>query len=109
MVRTISATEAKVKFGTMARRVRDDGEPLVVESHGQPVVAIVPVEHVERLRVLEEQEKRRVALENIRTLQREISARNRDLTPAEADDIAGEMVRSAIDSLFEKGIVRYAE
>jgi len=109
MVRTISATEAKVNFGSVTRQVVDTDEPVIVESHGQPTVAIVPVDQLDRLRELEAQDRKRIALERIRQLQVEVSARNQDLTAEHADAIADEIVRSAVDALFEKGIVRYAE
>ncbi len=109
MVRTISATEAKVNFGAVARRVVEDDEPVVVANHGQPTVAIIPAERLDRLNELEEQEKRRIALERIRRVQESVSARNRDLTPEQADAIAEELVDDAVNALFEKGIVRYAE
>lgn len=109
MVRTISATEAKVNFGAVARRVVEDAEPVVVANHGQRTVAIIPAEQLDRLNELEAQEKRRNALERIRLVQESVSARNRDLTPEQADAIAEELVDTAVNALFEKGIVRYGE
>jgi prevent-host-death family protein len=109
MVRTISATEAKVNFGAVTQQVIDDGEPVVVENHGQPRVAIVPVQQLKRLAELEEQERQRVALENLKLLQEEMAARNQDLTEEQADAIADDLVRTAVNALFEKGAVSYAE
>ena len=109
MVRTISATEAKVNFGAVSKQVAETDEPVIVANHGQPTVAIVPVEQLERLHELEEQEKRQTALENLRRLQDEVALRNQDLTEEQADVMADDLVRGAIDTLFERGIVRYAE
>lgn len=109
MVRTISATEAKVNFGAVSRQVIETDEPVIVESHGQPKVAIVPVEQLDRLHELEGRERRQVALENLRQLQDELATRNQDLTEEQADAIADELVRAAVDSLFERGIVRYGK
>lgn len=44
MPATITATEAKNRFGEVIRRVYRDGETLIVERGGLPVVAIVPVQ-----------------------------------------------------------------
>lgn len=44
MSATITATEAKNRFGEVIRRVYRDGETLIVERSGLPVVAIVPVQ-----------------------------------------------------------------
>lgn len=109
MVRTISATEAKVNFGSVTRQVIDSGEPVIVESHGQPTVALVPAEHVDRLRALEDEQRRREWLERVRQLRARVRAKNQDLTDEQAAQLSDEIVRDAVDALFEKGIVRYAE
>lgn len=44
MPATISATEAKNRFGEVIRRVYRDGETLIVERGGLPVMAIMPVQ-----------------------------------------------------------------
>jgi prevent-host-death family protein len=109
MVRTISATEAKVNFGAVTQQVIDNGEPVIVVNHGQPRVAIVPLQQLERLSELEEQERQRVALEGLQRLQRDVAARNQDLTEEQADAIADDLVRTAVTALFKKGVVSYAE
>lgn len=109
MVRTISATEAKVNFGAVTQQVIDDGEPVIVENHGQPRVAIVPVQNLERLAELEAQERQRDALDRIQQLQAEVAGRNQDLTEEQADAIADDVVRTAVNALFDKDLVRYAE
>ena len=43
MLATITATEAKNRFGEVIRRVYKDGETLIVERGGLPVVVIMPV------------------------------------------------------------------
>jgi len=44
MERTISATEARVKFGQVMQRVADNGETVIVERDGVPRVAIVSID-----------------------------------------------------------------
>lgn len=100
MVRTISATEAKVNFGSVTRQVVDSDEPVIVESHGQPRVAIVPVQQLDRLAELEEQERRRVWLERARALRARVREKNQDLTDEQAEQIADEIVRDAVDAIY---------
>ncbi len=80
MVRAISATEAQVNVGSMTQQVVDTGDLVIVENHGRPAVAIVPAEKLDRLNELQEQEKRRLALERIRRLQAQVAVQNRDST-----------------------------
>lgn len=49
VVRTVSATEAKNRFGTMIKQAYAADEHLIVERGGIPVVAIVPIQDYERL------------------------------------------------------------
>lgn len=102
MVRTISATEAKVNFGAVTQQVIDDGEPVVVENHGQPRIAIVTIQQLERLAELEEQERRRVWLQRARALRSRVLEKNSDLTSEQAEQIADEIVRDAIDAIYEQ-------
>jgi prevent-host-death family protein len=43
MIRTITATQAKNKFGELIKRVYTSGERVIVEKDGLPVVIISPV------------------------------------------------------------------
>ena len=49
MQRTVSATEARVRFGELMRRVVDERTAIVVERGGKPLVVVLPVEEYERL------------------------------------------------------------
>jgi prevent-host-death family protein len=49
MKHTISATDARVHFGELMRRVVEKQEPVIVKHSGTPYVVIVSVEEYERL------------------------------------------------------------
>jgi prevent-host-death family protein len=104
MVRTISATEAKVNFGSVTRQVIATDEPVIVESHGQPTVAIVPAGTLDRLEELEEQERRRNWLERARALRVSVRERNQDLTEDEAEQLSDEIVRDAITAMYARKV-----
>ncbi len=40
---SVTSTEAQTRFGALIRRVYKDGEYLIVERDGLPVVVIIPV------------------------------------------------------------------
>jgi prevent-host-death family protein len=50
MERTISATEARVKFGELMQRVADSGETVIVERDGVPRVAILSIDSYKHLK-----------------------------------------------------------
>src|SRR5690242_3932433 len=50
MDKVMSATEARVHFGEVMRRVNERDEVIVVERDGSPMIAIMSVEQLNRLR-----------------------------------------------------------
>ncbi len=50
MPATITATEARNRFGEVIRRVYQGGETIIVERGGLPVVAILPVPEYQTVR-----------------------------------------------------------
>ena len=83
MERTVSATETRVHFGEMMRRVVEGGETLIVERSGRPQVVILSVAHYERLTLLGEQNNS--WQENLKRLRQQVDAdlSGRQLPPAE--------------------------
>jgi prevent-host-death family protein len=45
----MSATEARVHFGEVLRRVTEDQEVVIVERGGTPSAAVIPIRELERL------------------------------------------------------------
>ena len=50
MERTISATEARVRFGELMQRVADSGETVIVERDGVPRVATLSIDSYKHLK-----------------------------------------------------------
>jgi prevent-host-death family protein len=50
MEKTISATEARIKFGQLMRRVVESDEAVIVERDGKPQVVILSIDHYEHLK-----------------------------------------------------------
>ncbi len=55
MERKMSATEARIHFGELMRRVVEQQETVLVEHSGKPHVVILPVEQYERLVTAQEE------------------------------------------------------
>ena len=43
MQKTVSAWDARRNFGKLLRDLNEDGRPIIVESHGKAVAAMVPI------------------------------------------------------------------
>jgi len=92
MTTAVSANEAKNRFGALLRRV-DEGDEVIVESHGKPKAALISYEAFQEVQELREQQRRRDALERLRRLGERAAARNQDLTEEQAIALAVEVGR----------------
>jgi prevent-host-death family protein len=78
----ISATEARVHFGEIFRRVTENDETIIVERNGKPGLVILPIHEYEALRQQQTGEYERPEwLENVIRIGKEWSAERTDHTP----------------------------
>lgn len=87
-IATISATEAKNRFGDVIRRAYRSQEHLVVERGGIPVVAIVPISDYEQFLT-------QVGSDEIESVEAQIST-------ASAQNQAGNRLMEFLDELHAK-------
>jgi prevent-host-death family protein len=109
MARTITATEAKNRLGSVMRRVQSDGEPVIVESRGEPAVVISSFQDFEELQRFREEQRRQEAIAKLRELKRKLDSQLPPMSDEEVDRIADEITREAIDNLAKKGKIRFAD
>jgi prevent-host-death family protein len=84
MEKIITASEARRHFGRLLRHVTVRGDTYIIERHGEPVAAVVPIE------VYEQWKRARADLfAKWRT-----AAEQSALSPDEADEIAREAVQA---------------
>ena len=109
MPRTVSASEAKNKLGSLMGWVRETHDEVIIESHGEPRVVIMSFTEYEMTRQLREQKRRGDALERMRQLQREVSARNADLAPEQVEELADRFSRDFVDDLAKEGKIKFEQ
>jgi prevent-host-death family protein len=82
MEQTMTATDARVRFGELMRLVTERGERVIVERAGQPQVVILSIVEYERLKA---QARREGWPELVRQAREQIRAElgDRELTPPE--------------------------
>jgi prevent-host-death family protein len=56
MERTVSATDARIHFGELMRRVVENQESVIVERSGEPHVVVISVDEYERLMAAQEEQ-----------------------------------------------------
>jgi prevent-host-death family protein len=82
MEKRLSAWETRRQFGKVLREVARDGDAVIVESHGEPVVAVVPFERYQQW-----QQERQAFFNDARA-----TAARVNLSPEEADKIIDEAI-----------------
>lgn len=107
MPKTVSATEAKNRLGSLIDWVLRNKDEVVVESRGEPKVVVMSFGEYKRIRDEKEQLRRREALESLRRLRKRVQERNRDLSPEEADAIADRFAREIVQDMAREGKIRF--
>jgi prevent-host-death family protein len=80
MEKELGVTEARKEFSDLVERVQHRGDAYIINRHGKPAAAVVPVQVYENWR-----QQRRELFQLIRELQNEA-----DLDPEDADLLAAE-------------------
>ena len=109
MPRSVSATEAKNKLGSLIGWVAETGDEVIVENHGEPAAVLISVTEYDELRTLREKERRARMLEEMRALRRKSLARNADLTPEEGEALAERFAREVIEDMVKEGKIRFED
>jgi len=107
MPRTVSASQAKTRFGSIIKWAIDAKDSVIIESYGQPKVVIVPFEAYQQMIELREKARREQALARLERLREEIRAGNRNLTKEQADSLADRFSRKVIEEMVSEGKISY--
>lgn len=99
----------KSNLGSLIGWTQETGDSVVVEKRGHPVAVIVPYEKFQDLEQQQDRLRRHEARETLRKLREKLVERNRDLKPGDAEQIADEVVREAIDAMVASGKIRFEE
>jgi prevent-host-death family protein len=99
---TVSATDAKNKFGFLLSQVADTGEAVIVERQGKPRAAIISMDDYRQFREAQEKLRRQRALEALQKLQAEVSAQFADWTDEQKDALAQEIRDEVWTNLAKK-------
>lgn len=109
MPKTISVSEAKNQLSAMLEWAINNQDSVIVESRGQPKAAILSYAEYEAYVSMREGERRRAAIQRLEELAARVRARNRDMSPEEADRLADEITRETIDRMVEEGKLSFKQ
>jgi prevent-host-death family protein len=101
-VKTVSATEAKNRLGSLINDVARGHGAIAIERHGHSQVVVVSAAEWAEVTEIRERLRRKEAWEELMALAREVSARNADLTQEEIDAMADDVGREAVANVVAR-------
>lgn len=107
--RAISPAEASAegRLVGLIEEVAASGAGVIVEAEGKPAAVTVPLADYEELVGYRKAKRREEAAARLRALRQEVLARNRDLSPEEADEIADRFSHEIIEDMAVDGKIRF--
>ncbi len=100
MEKKISATEARIHFGALIRKVKEEQQPYIVERDGEPYVVLLAAEAYARLKQNREPDWRE-ALSQARQLREKMAARRGDMPLPDPAEMIREMREDRTRQLLE--------
>lgn len=91
MVKTVSATEAKNRLGSLLGDLASSDDAVIIENRGVATAALISMESYEAFKALAEADRRRQAYEDFLKLRAEIAERTKDIPDDEIETMIGEM------------------
>ena len=111
MPKVISSNEAKQQWGSVIRYVSEQGDEVIVESHGKPKAVVMSIAAFAEVEALREQKRRADILDRLGALEVRQAALNQDLSEEDAMALAvrfsSEMMNEMIDRLVAEGEISF--
>jgi prevent-host-death family protein len=85
----------------------EHGEEVIVESRGEPKVAILSYAEYQEFLAFREKERRREVLRQLEGLAEQIWADTADLSAEEVEQLADEISQETIQRMINEGKIRY--
>jgi len=96
MPKTISVSEAKNQLSAVLDWAVENGDEVVIESRGEPKVAILSYAEYQEFLAFREQARRKEALRQLEELAERMWAQNADLSDEEVEELAEEISQETI-------------
>jgi prevent-host-death family protein len=107
MPRTVSASEAKNRLGSLIEWALTNQDEVIVESYGKPKAVIMRYTEYETITELRAQSHRQAILARLHQLRQQVQSRNRDLTEEQAIALADRFSREVVKDLIEADKIRH--
>lgn len=109
MNKIASVSETRQQLSVFLNWIKESQEDVVIQNRGTAEAVLIPIADYELLQEARERQRRQQAVAELRQIAREVGARNSQLSQAEVDNIADEVMAETIDTLNQQGKVTFQE
>ena len=107
MPKTVSVSEAKNRLSEVLEWAVENDEEVIIESRGQPKVAILSFAEYQEFVALREQAHRKEVLQQLEALAERMQVRNADLSTEEVEQLADEITWETLQRMEAEGKIRF--
>ncbi len=109
MIKTASISETRQNLSPLLSWIKETHKDVIIQNRGEAEAVIIPIADYDLLREARERKRRQQAIAELKRLAATLDQKNHDLTETEAEVLADEMSRDAINSLAAQGKVTFQD
>ena len=102
MPKTVSASEAKNRLGSMIAWADQSKDEVIVEVHGQPKAVIMSYDEYQNMTKLRASQRRQALLARLEQLRDEVQEQNQGITEQEAEEAATQVRDDLLESVVQR-------
>jgi prevent-host-death family protein len=106
-MKTLSISEAREQFSAVVKLAKQGKDDVVIENRGRPEAVIISYSDYGVLQQAREDERVKMEIQALQRIADEVGSRNKDMSEEEADKLANEITREAIENMVNKGTVSF--
>jgi prevent-host-death family protein len=108
-MKTVSVSETRQQLSSFLNWIKNNQNDVVIQNRGQAEAVLIPYADYELLQDARERRRRQQALDELRRIALAVNADNEQMSAAEAEEIAEEIVAEAVNNLQQQGKVTFQE
>jgi len=109
MPKTVSASDAKTRFGEMIAWAGENQDDVIIESRGRPKAVIISFKEYQNVLEQRERARREEILNQLEQLRSKVSSCNQDLSEEDALALGDRFTREVIDEMIAEGKIKYGK
>ncbi len=109
VLKTMSSNEVKQRWGSVMSTAKETDNAVIVESHGTPLVAVIPYDEFVDFKEFKEKRRRQELLRRLDQLEAQYDGRNDDLSDEEINELAVRAGREINRAVAERHRQRVAD